>query len=49
MHQLTLDQITNDKSFKKAKSLCDKYQIETFDDFAKRNMDEIRELQKQFG
>ena len=42
--QLKLDQILSDKNFKKAKSLCDQYNMTSFDKLEKDNAEYIQEL-----
>lgn len=43
-----IQDILSNSNYRKAQSLCAKYSMEKFDDYAKTNLDDLEKLRKQF-
>ena len=46
MNELTLSEIKRNKNYKKAQELCDRYNMESFDELARKNSEAIRNFLK---
>lgn len=44
-----IQDILSNPNYRKAQSLCEKYSMEKFDDYAKTNLGDLEKLRKQFG
>lgn len=47
-NEALVTEIANNKNYRKAKELCDQYDMMKFDDFARENQAEIDEMRKSF-